>query len=152
MKGIIDAQVKINEDFLSNWKELKYSKTKTYSKQSVEKVEGNGVLKTESVYKDGDNYRIRLHIIFKCNSKKANFGKLLKYDFVKAIYGGYPPDTGLNYVWANKLPKGKLFGANTVDLAAVMSVESGNSKTGKWVTEIEKTLISIQIINIIYFF
>lgn len=56
---------------------------------------------------------------------------------MKAIYGGYPPDTGLNYVWANKLPKGKLFGANTVDLAAVMSVESGNSKTGKWVTEIE---------------
>ncbi|MCD6122292.1 MAG: hypothetical protein J7K04_10690 [Spirochaetales bacterium] len=46
LKGIIDAQVKINEDFLSNWKELKYSKTKTYSKQSVEKIEDNGVLKT----------------------------------------------------------------------------------------------------------
>ena len=52
--------------------------------------------------KSGDDYPIRIYIIFKYEPEKANFLDKIKYNFVKLFYGKYPPHSSLNYIWANR--------------------------------------------------
>ncbi|MDA8171878.1 MAG: DUF3047 domain-containing protein [Nitrospiraceae bacterium] len=44
----------------------------------------------------------RLYILFKYNPQKAGFFTKLKYSLAKKIYGMYPPQSSLCYVWANR--------------------------------------------------
>ena len=52
--------------------------------------------------KSGDDYPLRVYIIFKYDPAKASFGKRMRYGFVNKLYGEYPPDSSLNYIWANR--------------------------------------------------
>ena len=42
---------------------------------------------------------------------------------------------GINYIWANKLPKGQAVPNAYADKVIMLAVESGPSKTGQWVSE-----------------
>jgi hypothetical protein len=65
--------------------------------------------KVENIYKSGDvhtkkgdDYPIRVYVLFKYNPEQAGFLDKLKYNTVKPIYGEYPPHSSLNYIWASK--------------------------------------------------
>ncbi|MBC8413554.1 MAG: DUF3047 domain-containing protein [Nitrospira sp.] len=91
------------------------------------------VFKTgDATSKKGDDYPIRIYIIFKYNPDKASLGKRIRYGIAKAIYGEYPPDSSLNYIWANK-EHDKKYLPNTYTSAAMMRVmQSGDEGAGKW--------------------
>ncbi len=100
-------------------------------KWKIEGIYKNG----DATRKSGDDFSLRVYIIFKYDPEKAGFGKRLKYNFAKALYGEYPPDSGLSYLWANKLPKGETVRNPYANSAAMMAIESGNNKAGEWLIE-----------------
>jgi len=98
--------------------------------------------KAENVYKKGDggtskagdDYPIRVYVIFKYDPAKAGIGERVKYNVLKFIYGEYPPKSSLNYVWANRDSSRKVFSSPYTDRSK-MIVKSGPSDVGKWETE-----------------
>jgi len=85
--------------------------------------------------KSGDDYPLRLYVIFKYDPAKASLGQRLRYGIARRIYGEYPPHSSLNYIWANKTHEEKIITNPFVDEAKMIVVEAGDEKTGQWVTE-----------------
>nr|WP_320012943.1 DUF3047 domain-containing protein [uncultured Desulfobulbus sp.] len=88
--------------------------------------------KGDASKKEGDDYPARLYILFAYDEEAASFGKQLKYNMAKLIYGQYPPDSSISYIWANKpttLPF--IFNAYT-DQARMIAVSSGKDKVNTW--------------------
>lgn len=52
----------------------------------------------------------------------------------------YPKTTSLNYIWANRLPKGDFYPSRYTSNSMMIAVESGKGKVGEWV-EIKRNLI-----------
>jgi hypothetical protein len=65
--------------------------------------------------KEGDDYAARVYVVF----PRTLFWR------TKAI----------NYIWANKLPKGESLPNAFTSNAMMVAVESGDGKAGTWVTE-----------------
>lgn len=61
-------------------------------------------------------------------------------DFAARIYVIFPSiffwrTKGINYIWANKLPKGKVIANSYTSNVAMIAVESGNALAGTWQNE-----------------
>ncbi len=96
----------------------------------------SGVLKNgDAKKKSGDDYPARLYVTFKYDKKKAGFGMRTKYGLAKALYGEYPPHAGINYIWANKLPRGESINNAYTDRVRMVAVRSGSEDAGRWVSE-----------------
>lgn len=65
--------------------------------------------------KQGDDYAARIYVVF-----PGRFFWQMR---------------ALNYIWANKLPKGEFVPNAFTSNAMLLAVESGPSRTGQWVTE-----------------
>ena len=85
--------------------------------------------------KDGDDYPARVYVTFKFNPDKASRFERIKYRIAKKLYGKYPPKGALNYIWANRLPKGTAIKSPYTDKAIIVAVESGTEKLNQWVHE-----------------
>ncbi|MFQ5456207.1 MAG: DUF3047 domain-containing protein [Nitrospirota bacterium] len=97
----------------------------------IENVYKKGDAKT----KEGDDYPIRIYIIFKYNPKKAGFLERMKYNAAKLIYGEYPPHSGLNYIWANKEYTERIITSSYTGQAKMILLQKGGANAGKWKTE-----------------
>jgi len=98
--------------------------------------------KVENVYqkgnaeeKSGDDYPIRIYIIFKYDPGTASFGQRLKYGIAKTIYGEYPPHSSLNYIWANRKHMQRIISNPFASEAKMVILEAGAEKAGQWVEE-----------------
>lgn len=85
--------------------------------------------------KSGDDFAARVYVMFKYDPGRAGLLKKAKYEAAKLYYGEYPPDSALNYIWANKLPKGKAIPNAFAENAIMIAVRSGNGEAGRWVSE-----------------
>lgn len=95
--------------------------------------------KVENIYrkgnaknKKGDDYPIRIYIIFKYDPRKAGFRMRMKYKTAKLFYGEYPPHSGLSYIWANKEHKERIITSKYTDKARMILLQKGLSNVGKW--------------------
>ena len=75
----------------------------------------NIIEKGDATQKSGDDYAARLFVVF-----PSSF-------FVST--------ETLNYIWANKLPKGSCVPSPYTEKDMMVSVQSGPAKTGKWLAE-----------------
>ena len=98
--------------------------------------------KIENVYKkgnarlkSGDDYPIRVYIIFKYNPEKADFATRAKYNAVKLIYGEYPPHSSLNYIWANKKHSSSILTSPYTDRSKMIILQHGENRKGEWIEE-----------------
>ncbi len=98
--------------------------------------------KVQSTLKDGDatdkrkdDFPARVYVSFRYEKGKAGFFERLKFSFYKKLQGEYPIHSALNYVWANKLPKGAHMPSSYTDRAIIVATESGNQKAGQWIEE-----------------
>jgi hypothetical protein len=73
------------------------------------------LLKGNALKKDGDDYAARIYVVFPS----------LMFWKTRAI----------NYIWANKLPRGKTVTSPFTKHSIMIAVESGESKTGQWIEE-----------------
>lgn len=85
--------------------------------------------------KTGDDYPMRVYIIFEYNPENASFVQRIKYGLAKQIYGEYPPHSSLNYIWANKKHDEKIITNTYADEAKMIILRTGSRNTGKWFEE-----------------
>ncbi|MDA8085166.1 MAG: DUF3047 domain-containing protein [Nitrospiraceae bacterium] len=95
--------------------------------------------KVDNVYKNGDIEKkslndapARLYILFKYNPEKAGFFTKLKYSIAKRIYGMYPPQSSLCYVWANRPYKRKVITSPVWSRSKSIVLEAGDAHLGQW--------------------
>lgn len=98
--------------------------------------------KVENVYqkgdarqRSGDDYPIRIYIIFKYDPERASLGQRMRYGLAKAIYGEYPPQSSLNYIWANRKQAERIIPNPYAREAKMILLEAGGEKAGQWVEE-----------------
>ncbi len=95
----------------------------------------NIFLKGNATEKAGDDYPLRIYIIFKYDPETASFGRKFKYGVAKKLYGEYPPDSSLNYIWANRKHDERLI-TNTYALEAKMVLlQQGPDNAGQWIEQ-----------------
>ncbi len=88
--------------------------------------------KGDSSRKDGDDYPVRLYILFQYDPGTASFGKRIQYEIAKLFYGTYPPDSSLNYIWANKEQKSPFLPNPFTGSAMMFPVDQGSDGVGIW--------------------
>jgi hypothetical protein len=98
--------------------------------------------KVNSVYqntvpekKSGDDYVIRVYIIFKYDPNAAQALDKIKYGVAKKLYGEYPPHSTLTYVWANSEEQKTIISSPYTNKARLIALKKGNGKTGMWQNE-----------------
>lgn len=96
--------------------------------------------KGDATKKSGDDYPIRVYIIFKFDYSKMNAFEKIKYNAIKGIakklYGQYPPHSTLNYIWSNKYFKEDMLKSSYFPKTSRMILlEKGNKEIGVWKTE-----------------
>jgi hypothetical protein len=97
--------------------------------------------KVENVYqkgaattKAGDDYPIRIYIMFKYDPKKSPWMERIKYNVAKLIYGEYPPDSSLNYIWSSKGYQEKIITSPYTEKSKMILLDKGENHVGEWVT------------------
>jgi len=85
--------------------------------------------------KSGDDYPIRIYIMFKYDPETASFGKKLQYGIAKKLYGEYPPDSSLNYIWANRRYKERVITNTYASEAMMILLQYGGENVDKWVSQ-----------------
>ena len=95
----------------------------------------NVYAKGNELSKSGDDYPIRIYVIFKYDPDIAAFGQKIKYGLAKKIYGEYPPHSSLNYIWANRKHAERIITNAFVDEAKMVLLEAGAEKVNRWIEE-----------------
>ena len=91
--------------------------------------------KGDAKSKKGDDYPIRIYVMFKYDPKKAGFGERIKYNTAKTLYGEYPPHSSLNYIWANKEHPERIITSSYTDKSKMILLQKGDSNIKKWQVE-----------------
>ena len=95
----------------------------------------NVYVKGNAREKSGDDYPIRIYIIFKYNPETASFMEKIKYGLAKTIYREYPPDSSLNYIWANRQQPAQVLTNTYADESKMVILQSGPENAGKWIKQ-----------------
>jgi len=103
----------------------------------VKRIISNG----DATQKEGDDYAARIYVTFKFDPANEGFWERTKFKTYKLLFGSYPPKRTLNYVWANRLPKGKAIASAYTDRSHMVAVQSGEEKLGEWVCEKKNLLV-----------
>lgn len=83
--------------------------------------------------KEGDDYPIRIYILFQYNPSKSSILEKSYYEFAKKIYGEYPPQNALNYVWANEPNSPEFYESPYTKKVIIIPVEKGEQNLKHWV-------------------
>ena len=85
--------------------------------------------------KAGDDYPLRVYIMFEYDPDKADTFDSLWYGIAKRIYGEYPPHSSLSYVWASTEVKESFLPSPYTDKAMMVLLQKGGHKMGAWQDE-----------------
>jgi hypothetical protein len=91
--------------------------------------------KGDATKKSGDDYPLRVYVIFAYDPATSSGGKRLQYGFAKAAYGEYPPDSGVNYVWESRENPAEFVVSPYTGSVVMFLKERGAAKVGQWVEE-----------------
>jgi hypothetical protein len=85
--------------------------------------------------KSGDDFPIRIYIIFKYNPETATLYEKTKYNAAKLIYGEYPPHSSVNYVWSSSVIPERMITSPYTDRVKLVLLQKGPERVNTWVTE-----------------
>ena len=88
--------------------------------------------KGDATIKSGDDYPIRIYVMFEYNPDKASFFESVQYEFAKSIYDEYPPHSSVNYIWSNKIQKEKIITSAYTDRSKMIVINSGEKNINSW--------------------
>lgn len=91
--------------------------------------------KGDATRKDGDDYPLRVYVLFTYDPEKASFGMRAKYGLAKALYGETPPHASLNYIWANRTHRVRILPSPYTGRSQMVVLRAGNAETGQWIEE-----------------
>jgi len=85
--------------------------------------------------KSGDDYPLRIYVLFKYDPGKAGVLEKAQYGAARLIYGEYPPHSSLNYIWANKNYPERILPNPYAARAQMILLQKGSERVGQWVEE-----------------
>ncbi len=91
--------------------------------------------KGDAKTKEGDDYPLRVYVIFEYDPDRVGFLERSKYNAARLIYGKYPPDSSLNYIWSNKNHSEEILPSVYTNRSKMVLLQKGSSNTGKWITQ-----------------
>ena len=94
----------------------------------------NVFVKGNAEKKSGDDYPVRLYIIFEFSPDDAGPFVKAKYNIAKLLYGKYPPDSALNYVYASSRWDREFIPNAYTSSAVMFASDSGDEHLGEWRT------------------
>jgi hypothetical protein len=95
----------------------------------------NVYIKGNALQKAGDDYPMRIYVIFKYDPKDPHVKRKFKYGLAKLLYGEYPPYASLNYIWANREHQERFIPNPFAKEAMMIPLRSGSELTGQWLEE-----------------
>lgn len=100
-------------------------------KWKVENVYARGNART----KEGDDYPLRIYVLFEYDPSTASAFDRAKYGLAKALYGEYPPHSALNYIWASREDEGGILTNPYAPSAKMIVLQKGKRNLGRWIVE-----------------
>lgn len=97
----------------------------------VENVYEKGNTRT----KEGDDYPLRIYVLFEYDPETATAFDRAKYGLAKALYGEYPPHSALNYIWASREDEGGIVTNPYASNAKMIVLQKGKKNLGRWIVE-----------------
>jgi len=97
----------------------------------VENVLTNG----NATRKDGDDYPLRVYVLFDYDPSLASFGMRAKYAIARRVHGEYPPHASLNYIWANREHGRRILPSPYTDRSQMVILRAGPTQAAQWVEE-----------------
>ncbi|MEP1215965.1 MAG: DUF3047 domain-containing protein [Marinobacter sp.] len=91
--------------------------------------------------KNGDDYPARIYIAFEFEPEEAGFFERARRKTVEVVFGEELPGNALNYIWANRLPKGDIVANPFTETTVMVAVNSGSQRVGEWVT-VERDIVA----------
>jgi hypothetical protein len=85
--------------------------------------------------KSGDDYALRIYVVFKYAPEKAGVFEQAQYNALKLLYGEYPPHCSLNYIWANKKYPERILPNTYTAKAQMVILQKGSERAGLWIEE-----------------
>jgi hypothetical protein len=82
--------------------------------------------------KAGDDYPMRVYIMFEYDAAKAGTLEKMKFGLAKRLYGEYPPQSSLNYVWANREQPESIVDSPYTDRSKMILLEKGARSADVW--------------------
>ncbi|MEW6599688.1 MAG: DUF3047 domain-containing protein [Nitrospirota bacterium] len=95
----------------------------------------NTYKKGDAEEKSGDDYPLRVYILFKYDPETASLGRKIRYALAKTIYGEYPPHSSLNYIWANRKHGRNIISNAYASEVKMIPLQTGNENSGKWIEQ-----------------
>ena len=108
-----------------------YDYPRLHWKWKVENVYDKGNART----KEGDDYPLRIYVLFEYDPEKAGTYDKAKYGLAKAFYGEYPPHSALNYVWASREDEGGIITSTYTSNAKMIVLQKGKKNLARWIVE-----------------
>ena len=85
--------------------------------------------------KQGDDYPARIYVMFTYDPAKLSFIDKTKYKAARLLYGEYPPQGAINYIWGSKAKQGTAVPNPYTERAMMIVVRSGEKMLNTWVRE-----------------
>jgi hypothetical protein len=95
----------------------------------------NVLRKGDATRKDGDDYPLRVYVVFKYDPARAGVAMRAKYALAKRLTGEYPPHSSLNYIWANRVHDRRILSSPYTDRSKMVVLREGDAQAGRWVEE-----------------
>jgi hypothetical protein len=92
----------------------------------------NVYVKGDARIKSGDDYPLRVYVMFEYDPDTAGMFEKIKYGIAKKMYGEYPPQSSLSYVWASKEDQGSIIVSPFTDRAMMVLLQKGAKNVGTW--------------------
>jgi hypothetical protein len=89
-------------------------------------------VKGDARIKSGDDYPLRVYVMFEYDPDKAGMFEKMKYGIAKKLYGEYPPESSLSYVWASKEEPESMIVSPYTDRAIMVLLQMGVKNVGTW--------------------
>jgi hypothetical protein len=88
--------------------------------------------KGDARMKSGDDYPMRVYVMFEYDPDRAGAFEKMKYGLAKKLYGEYPPQSSLSYVWASKEETESIIPSPYTDRAMMVLLQQGAKNVGTW--------------------
>jgi hypothetical protein len=85
--------------------------------------------------KEGDDYPLRIYVLFPYDPLNASGWEKIKYGSAKLLYGEYPPHSALNYIWSSQRHPETVITNSFTDRAKMIPLRQGKEQVGKWLEE-----------------
>jgi len=92
----------------------------------------NVINEADGKNKSGDDYAIRIFVMFDDDSVETSFWTSIRNSAIKLLYGNEPPESSLCFVWSNITYGDKYFDNPYSETVKIIPIVMGESNTKNW--------------------